>query len=384
MAVVLVYAGFLLGVLGLVSLAKPLKFLGVRTRRAAAGILVFALCLFVAGVTLPASLLALPAGDRARLDDFVPSCQFREVHSIRIHAPADAVYRAARSVTAREIRFFRLLTWIRSPRFSRAGREDILAAPADKPLLDVALRSGFVLLAEDAGRELVFGTILCGRPPGVTRGSPQDFVDLDRKGLCKVAMNFRLREEGGGWIRLSTETRVLTLDPAARRQFAVYWRVISPGSALIRRMWLEAIRRRAEDARSTSLDEMKVLTDPVDHALADFESAEAAPGREGSVRAAESVLAEARLAREKLEAAGTDPACVAPRREVLIFLNHVILGFQAYMGLGTRGPKDSDELGEILRRARAHQKRAITSSLRRDPRPAVAGTTRPRRASETA
>ena len=384
MAVILVYSGFLLGFLGLVSLAKPLKFLGVRTRRAGVGVLVLGLSLFVVGVTLPAPLLALPAGDRARLDDFVPTCQFREVHSIRIHAPADAVYRAARSVTAREIRFFRLLTWIRSPRLPRGGREDILAPPADKPLLDVALRSGFFLLADDPSRELVFGTILCGRLPGVTRFRAGDFVELDRPGFCKAAMNFRLREEGDGWIRLSTETRVLALDPSARRRFAVYWRMIAPGSALIRKMWLEAIRLRAEDARSTCLEEMKILTDPVDLALADFESAEAGPGRKGSLRAAESVLAQARLAREKLEAAGTDPACVAPRREVLIFVNHVILGFQAYIGLGSRGAKDSDELGSILRRARAHQKRAMTSSLRRGPRDGGSGTTTPRRASGTA
>ena len=331
MAVALVYAGCLLGVLALASLAKPLKFLGVRTRRAAAGILVLSLCLVVAGAALPAPLLPLPAGDRARLDAFVPSCQFREVHAIRIHAPPDAVYRAARSVTAREIRFFRLLTWIRSPRFARAGREDILAPPADQPLVDVALRSGFVLLADEPSRELVFGTILCGRLPGVARFRARDFLELDRPGFCKAAMNFRLRDEGGGWVRLSTETRVFALDPSARRRFAVYWRVISPGSALIRRMWLEAIRRRAEGARSACLEEMRSLTNPVDRALADFESAEAASGREGSGRAVESVLAAAKLAREKLEAAGTDPACEAPRREVLLFFNHVILGFQAYI-----------------------------------------------------
>jgi hypothetical protein len=44
------------------------------------------------------------------LDDFVPVCQFRELHGIRVHAPADAVFRAVKSVTAGEIRFFRLLT----------------------------------------------------------------------------------------------------------------------------------------------------------------------------------------------------------------------------------------------------------------------------------
>jgi hypothetical protein len=35
-------------------------------------------------------------------------------------------------------------------------------------------------------------------------------------------------------------------DDSARRKFARYWRVIYPGSALIRRMWLRAIKLRAE------------------------------------------------------------------------------------------------------------------------------------------
>jgi len=31
-----------------------------------------------------------------------------------------------------------------------------------------------------------------------------------------------------------------------RQRFQLYWRVIYPGSALIRRMWLRAIKQRAE------------------------------------------------------------------------------------------------------------------------------------------
>ncbi len=49
---------------------------------------------------------------------------------------------------------------------------------------------------------------------------------------------------------LTTETRVFATDSRARRRFAVYWRVIYPGSALIRRSWLDAIKRRAENPTS--------------------------------------------------------------------------------------------------------------------------------------
>jgi hypothetical protein len=59
-------------------------------------------------------------------------------------------------------------------------------------------------------------------------------------------MNFRVTDEGKGWTRVTTQTRVVATDAAASRRFAVYWRIIYPGSAFIRRMWLAAIARRAE------------------------------------------------------------------------------------------------------------------------------------------
>ena len=56
----------------------------------------------------------------------------------------------------------------------------------------------------------------------------------------------RVDEEPGGVVRLTTQTRVFASDAAARRRFGAYWRTIYPGSAFIRRMWLAAIKKRAE------------------------------------------------------------------------------------------------------------------------------------------
>lgn len=247
MGTFLIYAGLLLLVAGFLSLLKPLRFLKIRDRRSAAAVFGSGLVLAVGAAMLPAPL-ERASGPRTLLDDFVPAYQFHESHSARIHAPKDRVDRAVRSVTAREIRFFRTLTWIRSPRFSRA-RETILSPSVDKPIFDVALRSGFLLLAHEPDRELVFGTIL-GLPLAADRPRAAGFAAFDRPGSCKVAMNFRLREEQDGVVLLTTETRVFATDPSARRRFAVYWRVIYPGSALIRRSWLAAIKRRAENPTS--------------------------------------------------------------------------------------------------------------------------------------
>ena len=53
----------------------------------------------------------------------------------------------------------------------------------------------------------------------------------------------------GGGTLLAAETRVLATDPAARRAFARYWRLIRAGGGLIRLELLRAVARRAEQAR---------------------------------------------------------------------------------------------------------------------------------------
>ena len=49
--------------------------------------------------------------------------------------------------------------------------------------------------------------------------------------------------------RLATETRVVALDRGARLRFGLYWLVVGPFSALIRRRWLATAKRRVEHTR---------------------------------------------------------------------------------------------------------------------------------------
>ena len=80
---------------------------------------------------------------------------------------------------------------------------------------------------------------------GVERLGPAGFASFDAPGFAKGAMNFHARAADGGTL-LTTETRIQATDDSARRSFGRYWRVIGPFSALIRRAWLRAIRKRAE------------------------------------------------------------------------------------------------------------------------------------------
>lgn len=251
--VLLVDAGLAAGFLGLVSLLWPLRFLGIRTRRRGAVWLASGVALGLAGMALPAPLRRVPERV-SRLDEIIPIYQFSEQHEIRVRASPARVHEAVWAVTAEEIRLFLILTWIRSPRLGRSGQESILNAPAKRPILDVATSSGFMLLADEPGREVVVGTIVVApaNPRGRLAG-PQDYAALDAPGFAKAVMNFRMEGEGGGWTRLTTETRVWATDASARRRFAAYWRTIYPGSALIRRMWLRAVRERAEAGPPASI-----------------------------------------------------------------------------------------------------------------------------------
>ena len=181
-----------------------------------------------------------------RLDEYMPVWQFSEHHSIEVDATPARAYEAMRAVTADEILLFRTLTWIR--RGGRSLPESILNAGKDKPLIDVAIQSGFRTLAEDAPRELVIGTVVKQPAGSKVALSKDNFGKPLPAGFAIAAMNFLVTPNASGGSTVSTETRVFANSDEARRGFARYWRVIYPGSTLIRRMWLRAIKRRATGA----------------------------------------------------------------------------------------------------------------------------------------
>ena len=112
----------------------------------------------------------------------------------------------------------------------------------------MATRTTFLPLAAEPDRELVVGTVVVA-PRGWRRAeaaTPEAFRTLAAPGFARAAMNFRVVPDGRGGSIVSTETRVHATDAPSRRRFAAYWRVIYPGSAIIRRSWLRAVRRRAE------------------------------------------------------------------------------------------------------------------------------------------
>lgn len=236
------YSGMTLAAAGLLLAAKPVRRLRVAKRSRGLAIAGAGAVIAGAGLMLPARESQADAVE-SRLDEFAPAWQFREFHSLRIAAPPERVYAAIGQVRADEIATFRTLTWLR--RGGRALPPGILNAGTRESLIDVATANGFVRLADDAPRELVVGTVVIAPPGRREPLSPQLFQKTLPPGYVLAVMNFVVTPDGPGRSIVSTETRVYANSPSARRNFARYWRVIYPGSALIRRMWLRAIARRA-------------------------------------------------------------------------------------------------------------------------------------------
>ena len=242
--VALMDVGLAAALIGTVSLAKPMPLVGIGNRSQAAVWLTLGVLAIVVAILWPAPDIDVTE-PRTALDGTTPSYQFHEFHAIAIRATPERIHRAIRDVTADEILLFHTLTWIR--RFGRPAPESVLNAPERQPLLDVATRTTFLTLA-DTPDEIVVGTVVIA-PPGWRRRTlqtPDEFFAVrQRSGFALGTMNFEVRREGDESI-VTTETRVHATDPESRRRFAVYWRLIYPGSAFIRRMWLRAIKNRAE------------------------------------------------------------------------------------------------------------------------------------------
>ncbi len=154
------------------------------------------------------------------LDEFLPEYEFAERHRMLVSAPPERIDQALREVSLAEIPMARALWAIR-----RLGRP--YGDPA-RPFVDEALKGAAVL--EDVPGE------------GIVLALRGDFWRLRGGGdSCRAVIDFRVLDG-----MLTTETRVHVPDPAARRKFRRYWRVIRPLSGLIRILLLRAAKRRAE------------------------------------------------------------------------------------------------------------------------------------------
>jgi hypothetical protein len=190
------------------------------------------------------------------LDKYLPDYDFTEMHSIRIRAAPETVFRALNEVSLDEISFIvRLLIFLRELPEKVVGRKDPPLSNRGSMLAGM-YKSGFTLLSEQPPHELVFGCTVHGNIGRVWQKSSglnvsmknaEDFLAFKNPDYLRVVANFLVKDSGNpGTVIVSTESRTMGLSPQAKHNFAPYWRIIRPWSGLIRRLLLTAIKRRSE------------------------------------------------------------------------------------------------------------------------------------------
>jgi hypothetical protein len=172
--------------------------------------------------------------------DLLGPADLSSAHAIDVPAaPAQAIA-ALQEVCGSDLPVTRLLMAIRTLGRRRAG--------GDRPVLAGLERIGARELSAAPDR-VEYGLI--SQPWRITGGesvrfdAPEEFAAFSRPGFVRVQVDFWAEPAPGG-SRLRTATRIRATDPASLRDFKRYWRVVGPGSGLIRREWLRAARRRAQ------------------------------------------------------------------------------------------------------------------------------------------
>lgn len=183
------------------------------------------------------------------LDTMMPQFDVSERHEIVLPVRLSRAYAAIHTTDFAASRTVGLLLALRAMPARLLGRGGGARTGVRQPMTLATIESrGFVKLAEQVDREIVFG--LEGQfwrlNGGVCTPRATAFATTaPRPGTARAVWNFACAPVNASTTRVSTETRVLCADATTRRHFRLYWTVIRPGSAIIRRMMLRQLKREA-------------------------------------------------------------------------------------------------------------------------------------------
>lgn len=178
------------------------------------------------------------------LDEFMPSYEVAERHSVMVKAPPDITLQAA---TKARLQDSAVVSAIFKARELVLGAERA-AEVEPEGLLAQTLALGWRVLRDEPGREIVVGAVTQPWEANVVfRGlSPAEFKAFREPGFVKIAWTLRVEALSAGETTFRTETRVVATDATALAKFRWYWARFSPGIVLIRRMLLRQIKADAE------------------------------------------------------------------------------------------------------------------------------------------
>lgn len=236
------WIGAILAFLGLISLIKPLAFLFILNRTIAA--FVFGSGLSIAAVALFWPVHITQAQTGQSIDLFAPEYTFNEYHERIINASPETVKEAFCKTGVGDIPVVHLLLKIRGIADEKIPSDIASKTTADNGILRTPDFDWFVVDSVECITYMLINA--SGKTPPPVLPTLEAFSVFNEPGFIKTTVNFRFAPLANGQTRVSTETRNYAQSSSDNRIFGRYWRIIYPGSALIRRVWLDTLAKKAE------------------------------------------------------------------------------------------------------------------------------------------
>lgn len=195
----------------------------------------------------------------------MPAPAMRQVDRVPVAAAPERAWDVARTIDVYRLPLARALFELRTlPERLFARRRGGPRTPSPRARIDdmAGAQSGFQILAEDVGHEVVVGAIGKVWKPSIEfiRVPPAKYAAFEQPGFVKVAWCIRVdpRLGGGSWI--TVDVRVGATDGVSLAKFERYWTLIGPFSHWIRRSILGILTRElgrvTEEARPLPGDEV--------------------------------------------------------------------------------------------------------------------------------
>jgi hypothetical protein len=192
-------------------------------------------------------------GEELILDRVLPVWDATVTHHLTVDAPAERVWAALQELDLAEVvrtsRGARALIAVRAVPVRIADR--VRGRPAQPPPEHVRMVEArpWVVLGEREPRELVVGAIGRFWGPGVEwlEIEAGEFADFDQPAYGKIAWGFAVLPYGLGRSLLVDECRTRVTDPASRRRFLRYWKLVGPGASYVMGRTLTLAKQHAEE-----------------------------------------------------------------------------------------------------------------------------------------
>lgn len=245
------WIGAILALVGIAALVKPLVFLFVFDREIATVVLCGGILMSIISIYWPVQVYH--SQTNMKLDVLLPGYSFNEYHEVRINASPEEVKHALQTTGVGDIPAIHLLLKIRGIENKNLNHKETSSQPAQK-IFSTPDFNFFVADSTEFISVMILKASAKTPPPEVT--TVEQFMAFNEPGYVKVAFNFRFISLENGQTLVSTETRNYAMTKEDQRIFGRYWRIIYPGSAMIRRLWLDTLAEKAE-IRSKDKDQTK-------------------------------------------------------------------------------------------------------------------------------